>query len=480
MATTPATGSLARAPRTAERFFGWLGLVSLEGAWRASLHASRPWAIAERFRQGFERALTPYLASSWTARLAPTVFILLVALLLAASPYVGTGMNALLVIASFAGLVLSWLTNPPVERDESAIDLAFLATVVLSIVAVAFSPFLILSAKGFAKFAIFWMAFMVFRGALARRDTWAPVFMALFAAALVQSLYGIYQWKIGVAPLALWDDPETEVKLTRVYGTLKNPNLLGGYLVPIIPLAAGAALAWRGVPRLIAAATAILAPVCVFFTYSRGAYLALAAEAAVLGVLGLAWAWPRIRASRMLQALLAGFTALGSAGLVWFYLNSPALQARLLSMVQTREHSSNSYRMNVWLAVIEMIKDSWWAGIGLGNDCFRKVYALYMVSGFEALGAYNVFLEVAVETGIFGLLAFGWLLVAALGRALYHFVRGESRFWAMAAVAGLVGLMVHGLVDTVFYRPSVQILFWLLLAVVIHLPYAEGAHDSRR
>ncbi|MNL44965.1 hypothetical protein D3C87_1675770 [compost metagenome] len=48
-----------------------------------------------------------------------------------------------------------------------------------------------------------------------------------------------------------------------------------------------------------------------------------------------------------------------------------------------------------------------------------------------------------------------------------------SRPWATAAIAALVGLMIHGMVDTVFYRPSVQILFWLTLAVVIHLPHRE-------
>lgn len=110
--------------------------------------------------------------------------------------------------------------------------------------------------------------------------------------------------------------------------------------------------------------------------------------------------------------------------------------------------------------------------MGIGNETFQKVYGLYMISGFEALGAYNIFLEVAVETGLFGLAIFMWFVLAALARSVFHALRGEARPWAVAAIAGLIGLMVHGLVDTVFYRPSVQILFWLLLALIIRLPVA--------
>jgi len=30
----------------------------------------------------------------------------------------------------------------------------------------------------------------------------------------------------------------------------------------------------------------------------------------------------------------------------------------------------------------------------------------------------------------------------------------------------LIGVMVHGMVDTVFYRPQVQIVFWTLMALI--------------
>ncbi|HEY9898133.1 MAG TPA: O-antigen ligase family protein [Pantanalinema sp.] len=473
-----ALGASTRGARQGRGLSAALGLVTIQEAWQARVSQSLPYRAIASARAALYERLAPLAATSLAVKLAPLLSLASACLLLLASPYVGTGLNALMVLLAFGTFLFQWIVEKPVAKEADGLDLPFLAFLAASIVAVGFSPYLLLSVKGLAKMLVFWMSFLAFRGALRRGERgWLPLFGALFVAAFAQSLYGIYQWKIQVAPLALWDDAEAEVKLTRVYGTLGNPNLLSGYLIPIIPFAVAAAVTWKAWGlRLLAIGTALTAPVCLYFTYSRGAYLGMVGEAMVFGALGLAALWPAIRRRPWLLAVLAGILALGAVAAVVVYHHSPAMQERLLSITATRTHSSNSFRMNVWDGVIRMIKDSWWFGIGLGNDAFRKVYALYMVSGFEALGAYNIFLEEMVEKGILGLLAFVALVGGAIFRALHHFKHGVSRPWAVAAIAALVGLMIHGMVDTVFYRPSVQILFWLTLAVVIHLPHRiEGA-----
>ncbi len=481
MATHPERYPLGGAPAApAEHAPAWLvstmaalGLMTCEGAWSETLRTSLPVRALRASRAGLDRFLQPLMASSLAARLAPAFAVLSVALLLLASPYVGTGLNALLVLVAFAAFAFKAVTHPPHDRDHTALDLPFLAMVALTLVAAAFSPYLILSLKGLAKLVVFWMAFYAFRGVLARKEAWVPVLAALLVAALAQSLYGVYQWTIDVPPLALWDDAESEIQLTRVYGTLLNPNLLGGYLVPILPLAAAGVVAFRHwALRGLGLLTLLAGSACLYFTYSRGAWLAYAAELGVLAVAALAWAWPLIKRDWRLKLALGIVAAIALGAGIYLFMDSPVLQQRVASMFATRDHSSNSFRMNVWLGVIAMIQDSWWAGVGIGNETFQKVYGLYMISGFEALGAYNIFLEVAVETGVFGLLAFLWVVLAAVARSTFHALRGEARPWAVAAIAGLLGLMVHGLVDTVFYRPSVQILFWLLLAMIIRLPVA--------
>jgi putative inorganic carbon (HCO3(-)) transporter len=177
--------------------------------------------------------------------------------------------------------------------------------------------------------------------------------------------------------------------------------------------------------------------------------------------------WIR-RQGRTAVWALGAIAILGAIVAAIIYANAPGLQERLASITATRTHSSNSFRMNVWIGVLQMLRDSWWFGVGVGNDAFRRAYALYMVTGFEALGAYNIFLEEAVEKGILGLVAFLSLLGAACSQIIRHALRGGSWLAGAGIMAALSGLAIHGLVDTVFYRPSVQLIFWALLACACH------------
>jgi len=150
----------------------------------------------------------------------------------------------------------------------------------------------------------------------------------------------------------------------------------------------------------------------------------------------------------------------------------PGFEQRISSIFAGREHSSNSYRMNVWESSWQMFLDNWWIGIGPGNKTFRLAYGLYMRSGFDALGTYCVPLEIAVETGIVGLILFVGMVFLSLSRAHLTFWQCQTayvRWLAAGLAAAIVGVMAHGLVDTVFYRPQVQLIFWFLLAACVAL-----------
>jgi putative inorganic carbon (HCO3(-)) transporter len=206
-------------------------------------------------------------------------------------------------------------------------------------------------------------------------------------------------------------------------------------------------------------------------TGSRGGYLALIAEAAILLVVAAAWVWRRYQRARI--PMLALLVVLPACAALAVHFALPSFEHRFLSIFSGSEHSSNAYRINVWRSSVAMFKDNWWIGIGTGNKTFEQAYGLYMRSGFDALGTYCVPLEVAVETGIPGALAFAWLLAAL-------FARAHRRFWgsndvaigwlAVGAISAIAGMMAHGLFDTVFYRPQVQFIFWLSVALLVALP----------
>jgi putative inorganic carbon (HCO3(-)) transporter len=118
-----------------------------------------------------------------------------------------------------------------------------------------------------------------------------------------------------------------------------------------------------------------------------------------------------------------------------------------------------------------MIRDYPITGIGPGNEAFNKVYPRYMNSRYPALSSYSVLLEHIVEMGYVGLICFLWLIVVTIDFGIRQLNRLRSTgnrqgFWLMAAIAAIAGLLVQGLFDTVWYRPQISILWWLMLAIV--------------
>jgi putative inorganic carbon (HCO3(-)) transporter len=39
-------------------------------------------------------------------------------------------------------------------------------------------------------------------------------------------------------------------------------------------------------------------------------------------------------------------------------------------------------------------------------------------------------------------------------------------FWLIGAIAGMTGILSHGFVDTVWYRPEINTLWWLMVAII--------------
>ena len=155
------------------------------------------------------------------------------------------------------------------------------------------------------------------------------------------------------------------------------------------------------------------------------------------------------------------------------------LRDRILRVFADRQDSSNNFRMNVWMSVFDMIRDRPIFGIGPGNDVFNKIYPLYQRPRYSALSSYSVPLEIVVETGFLGLTTFLWLLLVTFNQGVLQLKRlrdaGDPQgYWLIGAMAAMVGLMGHGLVDTVWYRPQINTLWWLMVAILASYSRKQG------
>ena len=126
--------------------------------------------------------------------------------------------------------------------------------------------------------------------------------------------------------------------------------------------------------------------------------------------------------------------------------------------------------MNVYEASFDMFQDNPFLGIGLGNLNFREIYGLYMKTGFDALGTYCVPLEIAVEGGIFALIAFLTMIIYGAYKAVKFILDKQTpdaaRVILFCGLIAIFGTMAHGMFDTVWFRPQLQIIFWINIAIL--------------
>ena len=387
--------------------------------------------------------------------------------LMAGLPLVTRSGLSLLVLASGLLWLLLALTTSPGPLVE--IDRWILGILAIALLATGFSPVPLAAAKGLVKLVSYLGVYALMRQLLTLAPVWWDrIVAALLAGNLVTCVIGIRQLYGDSSELASWADPNSVADGTvRIYSTLENPNLLAGYLLPVLPLALVALLRWPGRARKLFALTAlVLGVVALVLTFSRGAWMGLVAEAAVILLLlavRATRAWPLLWRRLLPLLLLLG----GAALLVILVTQVEPLRVRVMSLVAGRQDSSNNFRINVWLAALDMVQARPWLGIGPGNDAFNQIYPLFQQPKFNALSAYSIPLELAVEAGIPGLLAGIGLLLASL-RSATSLWRSDSCFSlpALAAIAVIVGLTVQGLTDTIFFRPEVQLSGWFCIATL--------------
>lgn len=359
------------------------------------------------------------------------------------------------------------ITKTGEKFDISLADKFLLVYFVFVLISVSGSSLFYLSLKGFFK-TLTYLGFYVsvIHYLKDNKDKIKSIFIAFALCASYETVFAFLQNFGAVEEISGWQDMShlnPEEVMTRVYGTLKpyNPNLFGGYMLSIIP-------AFLTLPFInkklfpFALICGLLSCVGLVLTGCRGAYIGFFFELMILICVVYKFLKPQLK---KIFTMLVGFGVLAVSFII---VSTASLRARIFSIFAMRSDSSNSFRFNVYNSCIQMFKDNWLLGIGCGNQNFREVYGLYMKTGFDALSAYNIYLETAVESGIFALISF----ICFLGANIYKSVRfilnnkNIDMIFVLTALISLIGMLIHGMVDTVFFRPQIQFTFWILAGII--------------
>ncbi len=242
----------------------------------------------------------------------------------------------------------------------------------------------------------------------------------------------------------------------RISGPIGDPNFYAQWLVMLVPLAIDRFHDETSfVLRSAAAIAAAMSSAVIVITFSRGALLALGV---VLGAMVLRHPPKR---STLVAVVAAGVLALPF--LPPGYIDRMAALADIGGVDIGTDPSLRAREAEVAVA-IQMFLDDPLTGVGYNN--FLPSYTDYVRSlGVEQTSkpreAHNLYLEMAAETGIPGVLVLGGVIIAVVA----SLAEGRRRFRSMG----------NHRADGIGYAVGVALVGYLVTSVFLHLAFARPA-----
>ncbi|MCL2377423.1 MAG: O-antigen ligase family protein [Defluviitaleaceae bacterium] len=364
----------------------------------------------------------------------------------------------MLVLGLFAITIASFLIKVFITGKTSlkfgVLDLLVLIFAAIVAYSVIITYNLASSAPVVMVYGIFILFYFAAKNTINTREKLFAALSIIAVSGLFVAAFGIWQRLTGNFVMTeAWVDMDFfDPTMVRIYSTLENPNVLGKYLIFIVMIAFGMAYYFRDYLHKIAALGIMAtAGLCLVFTQSRGAWLGVILAAAVFALL------------RDRRLVILGILGLIAAP---FFISPEVLQ-RFLSIGDLADTSTN-FRVSIWLGSLDMARVFWPIGIGLGTENFNVIYNLYALSAARALHSHNLYLQLLIDLGIAGLVTFVLIAVAFTKGLFVEAAKnrdGHLKTVAAVLAAAMLGYLLQGMTDNIWFNYRVLAFFWLILAL---------------
>jgi O-antigen ligase len=311
---------------------------------------------------------------------------------------------------------------------------------------------------------------------LQRAKTLRRVIWVLLAAGILMATLSIYQQFTGTFDEIYWGlarSSASEIGADaerRVSGPIGDPNFYAQILIVLVPLALDRLWSepnrWL---RLCAAWALSVASLTILFTYSRGGFLAL--------IIALTLMWAR-RRPNLLTLLI---TVAAAVVLMQFapdnYVERIKTIPESLMVFSGDTYTTDDSirgRTSENRAAWMMFMDHPLTGVGLNN--YPVLYQNYSrLIGMDPRSTmrapHSFYLEIASQTGLLGLAAFGlvlWTVFGGLEQARKKFIAVGLPDYASMATAFSVGLTGY-LTTAIFLHSAYPRFWWLLVGIAFSI-----------
>ncbi len=295
---------------------------------------------------------------------------------------------------------------------------------------------------------------------------------SLLAAGIFMGTISTYQVMTGTFNNSYWGfgkSIDNTVQGFRLWGSIGDSNFYAQIMLALVPIAVERFMhEKKQILRLLAGWGAFVCVLTVYYTFSRGGFLAL------LVVIMLIFL-------RQPSKPYVGLVMFAVLALVAYQFLPAQYTARITSLFQlipgvnvsAKKDASLTGRASANIIGWNMFSDHPVLGVGVGNyNANFTYYARELGLSHEAGAAHNLYLEIAAERGILGLLAFSAIIYSTF-RVLSNTKRMalNKNFKEFAAICDALSTGLTGyLVAATFLHDAHIRYFWILLGIAWSVP----------
>ncbi len=366
------------------------------------------------------------------------------------------GYSTIIVLALTAMFFLKVIFHRFESFNVKALDFALILFMLCVLLATGNSFFPKDSIRFLVFFATCFLLVIVIVSSLNTERSLNNFIEILLIGVTFTGLYGIYQAKILGIPV----DPSYTDIITnsnakgRVFSTVGNPNNYAELLLMTIPFYFAVVLNSKSfIKKAVYSLLAVPPLISLVWTGSRSAWLCFAGSLLI---------FVYFKNKKLLPLFIL-------AGIAFIPFMPQSIYRRLMSLTQA--DTSAQYRVKIYQTVIPMFLEYWKAGIGLGTDVFMGICRnYYQYTSKVPPHSHNLFLQIWIEMGLMGIVSFIWFIGRLIKKCILNLSNkadANINNILIAGICSVIGVLVMGFAEYIWYYPRVMLIFWVAVAIVL-------------
>jgi len=232
----------------------------------------------------------------------------------------------------------------------------------------------------------------------------------------------------------------------RLQGFYNSPNYLAMYLAPVLIINFWFLMVFKKdySLRMVFLANNLFLLITLFFTKSFGAWFGILVA---LGF-GVIIYLNKTKNKKIIWGIILGIILII---LIFIFLKFGSIQGKL---------SINS-RIGIWQKAWEVFK--MYPIMGIGPGTFQDYFPAYPRWGVPQ--PHNLYLAFLLQTGSIGFIGFIWLLIWFF-RSGFKILVIDCWLPITVLMSIMVYILVHGLVDTTYWKNDLSLMFWLIIGAM--------------